>query len=468
MERQSWMELLPIDRYKVSARGLLSNYDRKVLTMLYQPLIGSKAFSLYMTLWGELEQDRLFGRENTHHSIMVTMQMQLPDIYEERMKLEAIGLLNVYMKKEKDIRMFIYELQPPLMPKQFFDDVVLSIFLYNRLSKAKYNQVKQYFLEEEFDFASYENMTRSFNDVFGSFNPGQVEYAKEELLIPNTTVMPSRVQGNAPQLWNDFFDFSLFVEGLSALVPRKAITEQMRECVMTLAYVYGIDPLSMQNVVLGAVTEHHTIDMERLRKGARDWYQFENGQALPVFSERTQPLHARTMKEKEPTTQEEMLIKQLEEISPRELLKEISGGAEPTKADLQIIEEVMLNQKLTPGVVNVLIYYVMLRSDMKLAKSYVEKIAGHWARKKVGTVSEAMALAKEENRQYQEWAETKKKGRTSKKLVRKEMVPDWLKEEAKEESKEQSQDRASSKENPSKLEEERKRLEEVLKKYKRD
>ena len=42
-----------------------------------------------------------------------------------------------------------------------------------------------------------------------------------------------------------------------------------------------------------------------------------------------------------------------------------------------------------------------------------------------------MALAKEENRQYQEWAETKKKGRTSKKTVRKEMVPDWLKEEPK-------------------------------------
>ncbi|WP_242219735.1 replication initiation and membrane attachment family protein [Bacillus cereus group sp. BfR-BA-01380] len=462
MERQSWMELLPIDRYKVSARGLLSNYDRKVLTMLYQPLIGSKAFSLYMTLWGELEQERLFGKENTHHSIMVTMQMQLPDIYEERLKLEAIGLLNVYVKKEKDIRMFIYELRPPLMPKQFFDDIVLSIFLYNRLSKAKYNQVKQYFLEEEFDFASYENVTRSFNDVFGSFNPGQVEHAKEELLIPNATVMPSRAEGNAPQIWNDFFDFSLFVEGLSALVPRRAITDQMRECVIILAYVYGIDPLSMQNIVLGAVTEHNTIDMERLRKGARDWYQFENGQALPKFSERTQPLHARTMKEKEPTTQEEMLIKQLEEISPRELLREISGGAEPTKTDLQIIEDVMLSQKLTPGVVNVLIYYVMLRSDMKLAKSYVEKIAGHWARKKITTVTEAMGLAKEENRQYQEWAETKKKGRATKKTVRKELVPDWLKEQT------EDSEPSHRSEEQGKLEEERKKLEEELKKYKRN
>ncbi|EOP49902.1 replication initiation and membrane attachment protein [Bacillus cereus VDM021] len=468
MEKQSWMELLPIDRYKVSAKGLLHSYDRKVLTTLYQPLVGSKAFSLYMTLWGELEQDRVFGKENTHHSLMVTMQMQLPEVYEERMKLEAIGLLNVYIKKEKDIRMFIYELQPPLSPKQFFDDIVLSIFLYNRLSRAKYNQVKQYFLEEEFDFASYENVTHSFNDVFGSFNPGQFEHAQEELRIPSSAVMPGNEKGTAPQLWNDFFDFSLFVEGLSTLVPRKAITDQVRECVVTLSYVYGVDVLSMQSIVLGAMTELQTIDMERLRKGARDWYQFENGQALPVLSERVQPHAARTMKEKEPSTQEEMLIKQLEEISPKQLLKEISGGAEATKADLQIVEEVMMNQKLTPGVVNVLIYYVMLRSDMKLAKTYVEKIAGHWARKKVGTVSEAMALAKEENRQYQEWAETKKKGHTSKKTVRKEMVPDWLKEQSKEQPKEQPKELTNVAGKSSKLEEERKKLEAELKKYKRD
>ncbi len=94
MEKQSWMELLPIDRYKVSAKGLLHNYDRKVLTMLYQPLIGSRAFSLYMTLWGELEQDRVFGKENTHHSLMVTMQMQL--IYEHS---NIFFFLNIYLQK---------------------------------------------------------------------------------------------------------------------------------------------------------------------------------------------------------------------------------------------------------------------------------------------------------------------------------------------------------------------------------
>lgn len=106
--------------------------------------------------------------------------------------------------------------------------------------------------------------------------------------------------------------------------------------------------------------------------------------------------------------QEEMLIKQLEEITPKQLLKEISGGVEVTIADLKIVEDIMINQKLRPGVVNVLIYYVLLRNDMILPKSYVEKVAGHWARKKVTTAREALALAKKENRQYQEWADRKK------------------------------------------------------------
>ncbi|PEU05826.1 helicase DnaB [Bacillus sp. AFS019443] len=106
--------------------------------------------------------------------------------------------------------------------------------------------------------------------------------------------------------------------------------------------------------------------------------------------------------------QEEMLILQFENMTPLQLLRAIGEGVNPTNTDLKIVEDVMINQKLRPEVVNVLIYYVLLRNDMKLSKSYVEKVAGHWARKKVTTVREAMALAKKENRQYQEWANKKK------------------------------------------------------------
>ena len=93
----------------------------------------------------------------------------------------------------------------------------------------------------------------------------------------------------------------------------------------------------------------------------------------------------------------------------REVLKDISGGAEPSKTDLQIIEEIMFSQKLLPGVINVLIQYVMLKTDMKLTKGYIEKIAGQWVRKNIRTVKDAMDLAKKEHKQYMEWAQGKKK-----------------------------------------------------------
>ncbi len=47
-----WNDVLPVDPYTVKSRSLLQDVDRQVLTHLYQPLIGSFAFSLYMTLWG--------------------------------------------------------------------------------------------------------------------------------------------------------------------------------------------------------------------------------------------------------------------------------------------------------------------------------------------------------------------------------------------------------------------------------
>jgi replication initiation and membrane attachment protein len=168
--------------------------------------------------------------------------------------------------------------------------------------------------------------------------------------------------------------------------------------------------------------------VENLRKAARDWYQFEHGEKLPALADKIQPvsLKSKPSPNKE-FSQEEMMIRQLDSISPKQFLMDLADGIEPSAADLQIVEEVMFKQKLHPGVVNVLIYYVMLKTDMKLSKSYVQKIASHWSRKQVTTVKAAMDLAKQEHRQYQEWAE--KKTAAGKKVIRKERLPQWLKDD---------------------------------------
>lgn len=58
---EHWKEVLAVDPYVVKSASLLGDIDRQLITLLYQPLIGMSAFSLYMTLWGELEQNRMWG-----------------------------------------------------------------------------------------------------------------------------------------------------------------------------------------------------------------------------------------------------------------------------------------------------------------------------------------------------------------------------------------------------------------------
>lgn len=458
-----WKELIPVDRYIVRSNGILHDFDRKVVTLLYQPLIGSRAFSLYMTLWGELEQ-QLWGDETTHHSLMAIMQCSLKDIYDERLKLEGIGLLKTYVNNAQDPKLFVYELQPPLTPEQFFNDGVLNVFLYNRVGRTKFHKLKQFFSVPSIDTSRFSSITRSFNDVFHSVHPEQMvavmnDETKNDLRVSDGSEYIGRSK-ETYVLDDEVFDFELFFAGLSKqMVPKRAVTAKVREAIKKLAFLYGISPLDMQKIVMSVIDPAEHIDIESLRKAARDWYQFERGDELPSLSTRVQPLSYRTMTNTEPKTKEEELIKQLETISPRQLLIEISGGAEPSMSDLQLIEEVMFQQKLLPGVVNVLIYYVMLRTDMKLSKAYVEKIASHWARKKIRTVKEAMELAKKEANKYQSWASEKEK-KTTRKVVRKEMLPDWL-------NMDYSQKETDTNEEVD-IEKKRRELEERLKKYRNE
>ncbi|PLS02575.1 replication initiation and membrane attachment family protein [Neobacillus cucumis] len=459
---QHWQEILPIDRYIVAAEGLLHEYDRKVLTFLYQPLIGSTCLSLYMTLWAELEENRLWSESSTHHLLMNLMGMNLKDIYEARLKLEGIGLIKTFVKTVDDERSFIYELQPPLNPEQFFLDGMLNIYLFRKIGKNHFARLKRFFTDQQKPKENeFQNVTKSFQDVFASETLGSMQYLQDvsgELKAEEDEQFVGRHEQKGIQIHADTFDFGLLMAGLNeSLVPGKALTKKVKEVISNLSFLYNINPIEMKNLILDAITPNNEIDVEDLRKAARNWYQFENNDQYPSLVERTQPPRYRVQLE-EPKTKEEMLVRSLETTSPVKVFRDASHGIEPSETELKIIEDVMFKKKLLPGVVNVLIQYVLLKADSKFTKNYVEQIASHWARKEVKTVKEAMELARDEHSKYLSWNEEKKNRKSaSKKTIRTELLPDWFDKEPKKEGEEGQKER-----NPD-LEAKKREIEEMLK-----
>ena len=74
------LTILPADTYIVLNKTVLSDKDRKIITMLYQPIIGFTATSLYFTLLDDLDKLELMSEDLTHHHLMATMQLKLEDI----------------------------------------------------------------------------------------------------------------------------------------------------------------------------------------------------------------------------------------------------------------------------------------------------------------------------------------------------------------------------------------------------
>jgi len=81
------------DTFIVSGEGLCSEIDYQVLTLLYQPIIGQSAFTLYMTLMNLMNRQDFISDEYLHSDLESLMGMKVSEIEQERFKLEAIGLL---------------------------------------------------------------------------------------------------------------------------------------------------------------------------------------------------------------------------------------------------------------------------------------------------------------------------------------------------------------------------------------
>ena len=413
-----YKELLATDHFEITLPQSLSTNERQLLTLFYQPLTGPDPISLYLILWAEGEDyttDKM-----THYYLMNVLGMSVRSIFEARIALEAIGLLRTWRKDENDSRTFIYELVRPLEAREFFADPLLSMFLFSKIGEQAYRKLRNRFCKQV-DKQGFSEVTRTFTDVYKPVHTN----------VPQDILEERDTEQGYP-FYYEQFDFDLLRTGLSEqLVPSSALTAEARQMIAKLAFLYRLSPLEMQKVVVLALDDTMKIPLERLKKAAADYYKITISKDAPKLaktfdSKQAPPDDAKRSKEQE-------LLNYLETTPPIQVLRDINKGKEPILASVQLAEDLITKHDMPIGVVNVLLEYVMLTTDMRLPTKYVEKIADHWIRKNLKTAKEAMDLARQERDKYAKWKvenETKtsrpQKQNYKKASGREEKVPDWF------------------------------------------
>lgn len=409
--------ILPADTYTVVNKTVLNESDRKLISMLYQPIIGHTAVSLYLTLIDDLDKLEVMSDDLTHHHLMSTMQLKLEDIVIAREKLEATGLLKSYFKKGS-INQYVYLIYSPISAHEFFTHPILNVVLYNNLGKKEYERLLNYYKIPRVNLKEYEDITSSFDTVFTSVKGNILEIESDT----------TKRDTNNIQI-NKGIDFNLLISSIpSNIINDKTFSKDVKELINALSFAYNLNTLDIKGLVSDAINEKGLIDKNRLRKSCRDYYQFETAGSLPTLIYNKQPDYLK--KPEGDTSKRAKLIYTFENISPYQLLKAKYKGAEPTERDKKLIESLLVDQKLNYGVVNVLISYVLKTNNQQLKKSYVETIAGQWKRLNIETVEEAMDISEKEHKKIKRLLEKEKpKEQGKKEHKEKPNLPVWFDKE---------------------------------------
>jgi replication initiation and membrane attachment protein len=356
------------DRFLVQSKADLTDVDLQVLSLLYQPLIGSGAMTLYFVLHSLCDRQTTISEEALHGDLESLLSMKTAKLESARHKLEAIGLLNAHLSEDR----FLYVLNAPLSPDAFVNDGVLGQYLRAYLTKERFSKIVSRFKIKTVKTETFHPITKSFNDVFEQLPDAPTLY--EPSLISNAKAAAIRVSGVD-------FDLRTFRESIPKdYFADEWFGEDVRSKILTLAYVYGLDELAMKEVYLKSIDSTLRPDLAKLSIQAREAYGETIKRGSAADDDVRRPM---TEKPADP-------IEYFQAVSFKTLIEDMQMER-LSSADLRTVERLIDEVGLDKGVVNVLVAYVLQIKDRKMPSyEYFEKLALDWKRAKIASVKEAV------------------------------------------------------------------------------
>lgn len=360
--------------YVVSAASMLNDNDRKILTLLYQPLCGYGALALYFTLWSKYESIITFNAKCDHKNLFSNMDCTVEEFEMFRDKLEGLGLIKTLLK-DGITPTYCYELYAPLAPQEFFKHELLGTLLKQKLDDDDYDKLKSVFMAHKETSDEFYDVTHTFNEVY------HLDMNDTNALQSVITDKAELVQRKNAKIGTSF-SLEIFLMVLKENKIRKSlINSSFVELMESMANLYRLDEYELCNILIASL---EGLGMqERINYDTFKRKCFEYRKVMKVSNKDVRALE----NQKSGISKKAEMF---EELEPFQYLRIKQGNMEPSKQDVKLIEDLSLMTKLNPGVINVLLDYVMFNKQNTLPYNYVMKIASSLVRENITTAIEAM------------------------------------------------------------------------------
>ncbi len=355
--------------FQVYSSFSLSADDVNSLSLLYAPLIGSDAFTIYMGLQSLLERNNLKSETYTHQNFLDMYSYKSTEFYKARIKLEAIGLLITYINNDGN---YIYIITPPLTPKNFIKDAQLGLFLYGKIGEELFDKIYNHFKIDTINKKDYKNITSSFDDVFKSGLDLDKTYKKFDYLLGKNPSQPIKLK-------NTQFDFDKFYKEINPEFLESGLTNQFKNQIVNLAFSYNFSEGEMVSLYSDSINKRGLFDYKLLKKSANNYFVAKHNMKAPVLEDKE-------VDEKFDSTSD--LVEFLDNANPEMLFNALSLPFDPAYFDTA--NEIYTKIELPRGVLNAMILKAVKLLGEMPKFMYIKKMSNTWIEDNIFTTIDAV------------------------------------------------------------------------------
>lgn len=372
--------MFTLQNFNVHNKKILSYEERKILTLLYQPLIGMDAIGLYYTLSflnsGDLSEIHLI-----HQFLLDLLNIDENTFFKFKDKLEAVNLLETYQNKTKEN---IYYINSPLSATLFFKDPLLSQFLLSELGEHIYFSLEKLLIKDSsYNLTTYKNVSKHFTDVY-HFEKINIKETLNSFQNNNTKKKQSTVL-------QKYFNYETFLNHLSERFKKPFLLEwQNMDYIIKLAFVYALTPEKMATFYQESFRNNYEddIDLNNLKNSLTIKYSQKN-------------FKIQTLSNKNINTETNEMILYLKNSHPHRIIKNFGKNKRFGSVLYDIVFLLLKKTDLEIGLINALIMYVCKikahKDDSFISYNYFDTILKSWNKKGIVTTETAYDYLMEEN-----------------------------------------------------------------------
>ncbi|QAY68233.1 DnaD domain protein [Paenibacillus protaetiae] len=422
-------------RYYTFRDFSLSSLDYKMLSLVYQPMIGGLAIALFHQLYyGVPEGSCGYSGLDTQRKLLLGLGLEMNErgrrqLIEQCSMLEAVGLLQTSRVGVPEQSEFVYEyeLLEPLSPGEFFRNLHLTMLLRDKIGKYPLIALREMFGSKEPDELAEsqlekENISVPFYEIF-RLNAQSTDNELEQAL---SEVAPARQAASRPPLESARFTYGEIIMHFPRMSGNRKYVEKLRTDADQLtqinyvAYKFNlklpdvcylldeegiflengellIDELQLRAAQLYRQDQKRQNDRERVLSRSKELErELDSGDELieehAVGEEHYLPVPSQ-LDGRCDVPQYNMLMRN----EPRtKFLQRFFPGTVPDLIE-RLFERIEFNYRLPEPVINVLIHYVIGNNDSKrLSRTFVESVAANMLVKQVDTFEKAIGYLKDQ------------------------------------------------------------------------